>query len=73
MLKSFAAASLAVATASLLFRCNETFPRYNERSLFCDINVKMLCWYDNVCLVIIDSYDNLMNSVHVSTPAQAYT
>ena len=38
-----------------------------------DINVEMLCWYDNVCLVRIDRYANMMNNVHIGTPAQAYT
>ena len=78
MLKFVAVASLAVATGSLLFRCSETFSHYSERSLLCDIlmcdiNVEMLCWYDNVCLVRIDSYDNLMNDVYVGTPVEAYT
>ena len=78
MLKFVAAASLAIATASLLFRCSETFSRHSERSLLCDIvtcdiNVEILCWYDNVCLVRINNVDNLMNNVHVGTPAQAYT
>ena len=78
MLKFVTIASLAVATTSLLFRCIETFSCHSERSLFCDIlmydiNIEMLCWFDNVCLVRIDSYDNLMNNVHVGTPAQAYT
>ena len=78
MLKSVTAASLAITTVSLLFRCSKTFSRHSERSLLCDIlmcdiNVEMLCWYDNVCLVRIDNYDNLMNNVHVGTPTQAYT
>ena len=78
MLMFIAAASLAVAIANLLFRCSETFPCHGERSLLCDIvmcdiNFDMLCWYDNVCLVRIDNYDNLMNIVHVGIPAQEYT
>ena len=78
MLKFVAAVSLAVVTAILLFRCSETFSHHSERSLLCDIllcdiNVEMLYWYDNVCLVRIDSSENLMNNVHVCTPAQAYT
>ena len=67
-----------VATTSLLFHCSETFPCHGERSLLCeillgDINVEMLCWYDNVCLVRIGRYDNTMNDVHIGIPAQAYT
>ena len=67
-----------VTAASLLFRCSETFSHHNERSLLCDIligdiNVEMLCWYDNVCLVRIDRYDNTMNNVHIGIPTQAYT
>ena len=67
-----------VAVASLLFRCSETFSHHDERSLLCDIlmgdiNVETLCWYNNVCLVRIDRYDNTMNNVHIGTPAQAYT
>ena len=67
-----------VAVASLLFRCNETFSRHGERSLLwhiemCDINVEILCWYDNVCLVRIDNYDNLTNNVYIGTPGEAYT
>ena len=78
ILKFVVAASLVVTTTSLLFRCSETFSCHNERPLLCDIlmcdiNVEMLCQYDNVCLVRIDSYENLMNNVHVGTPAQAYT
>ena len=66
MLMFVAAVSLAVATASLLFHCSETFSHHGERSLLCeillsDINVEMLCWYNNVCLVRIDKYDNTMN------------
>ena len=72
MLKFVAAVSLAVATASLLFHCSETFSCHSERSLLCDIlmgdkNVEMLCWYDNVCLMRIDRYDNMMNNVHIGT------
>ena len=67
-----------VIAASLLFRCSETFSCHSKRSLLCDIlmsniNVEMLCWYDNVCLVRIDRYDNAMNNVHSGTPTQAYT
>ena len=56
----------------------QDFSRHGERSLLCDImmcdiNVEILCRYDNVCLVRIDNYDNLMNNVHVGTLAQAYT
>ena len=78
MFMFIAAVSLVIATASLLFRCSKTFSRHDEMSLLCDIvmcdiNVEMLCWYDNVCLVRIDDYDNLMNNVYVGTTAQAYT
>ena len=53
ILKFVAAASLAVVTASLLFHYSDNFSRHSEKSLLCyilmgDINVQMLCWYDNV-------------------------
>ena len=65
MLKFVTAASLAVATVSLLFCCSKTFLHYGERSLLCeillgDINVEMLCCYI------------LINNVHIGTSAQAY-
>ena len=67
-----------VAAMSLLFCFSETFSHHGERSLLCDIlmcdiNVEILCQYDNVRLVRIYNYDNLMNNVHVGTSAQAYT
>ena len=73
MLKFVAATSFSVTIVCLLFRCSETFPHHSERSLLCDIlmcdiNMEMLFWSHNVCLVRIDSYDNLMNNVHVGTP-----
>ena len=69
--------SLAIITTSLLFHCSDTFSRHGERSLLCDIlmgniNVEMLYWYDNVCLVRVDRYDNTMNNVHGDTLTQAY-
>ena len=78
MLKFVVAASLAIASASFLFSCNETFSHHGERSLLCvilmgDTNVEILCWYDNVYLVRIDKYDNTMSNVHIGTPAQVYT
>ena len=67
-----------ITVTSLLFHCSETFSCHGERPLLCDIflgdiNVEMLSWYDNVCLVRIDRYDNTMNNVHIGTFAQAYT
>ena len=78
MLKLVAAAILNVAALSLLFCCSETVPLRNEKSLLCgtlicDLIVKVLCWYDNVCLMRIVSIDNLTNNIHVDTPAQAFT
>ena len=71
MLMFIIAASLAIATASLLFYCSESSLLCDTE--ICDINVEMLCWYDNVSLVRIDNYDNLMNNVHIGTPVEAYT
>ena len=57
--------------------CSETFTRCSEWSLHCDnvrynVNVELLCWYINVCLVRSDSYENVRYVVHVGTLAQAY-
>ena len=58
--------------------CSETFTRSSEWSIPCDnmmydVNVELLCWYVNVCLVRIDGYDDVMYVVRVGTLAQAYT
>ena len=59
-------------------RCSETFAHRSEWSLpfdnvMYDANVELLCWYVNVCLVMIDSYNDGMYIVHVGILAQAYT
>ena len=73
-----AAASLSVATVRLLFHYSEYVSRRNERSLhcsvlMCNVIVKILCEYKNVCLLRIASFNNLMVDVHVGTLTQAYT
>ena len=35
--------------------------------------IKMLCWNDYVCLMRIDSYDEMMSDVHDSTLTFTYT
>ena len=64
--------------SELEIRYSETFTRRSEWSLSCDnvmydVNVEFLCWYVNVCLVRIDSYDDEIYIVHIGTFAQAYT
>ena len=71
MLKLIAVVILNVAAVSLLFY-------YSKKSLLCDtlmcdLIVEVLSWYDNLCLMRIDSTDNLTNDIHVDTSAQAYT
>ena len=77
MLRFVAATNLAITIVSVEFCYSEQFTRRNEWSLLCDImmydvNIKMLCWYDNVCLVSTDSYDDVMYIVHFDTLAQTY-
>ena len=73
------AASLYVATARLLFCCSEFVFHRSERSLPCDffwtccIIIEMVCWNGYVCLMRIDSYDELMIDVWDGTLTYAYT
>ena len=58
--------------------CCETFTHRSEWSIPCDnvmydVSDELSCWYINMCLVRIDSYDDVMYVLHVGTPAQAYT
>ena len=61
-----------------MFRCNEFVYFYSERSLTCDfwmgyIIFEMLCWNDYICLMRIDSYDELMSDVRNGTLTYVYT
>ena len=72
------AASLFVTTARLFFRCSEFVFRLNERSLpydfcTCCIIIEMLYWSDYICLMRIDSYDELMSDARNGTLTYAYT
>ena len=78
MLNLAAAASLFVAAARLLFCCSEFVFRRTERSLPCDfwmcyIIIEILYLNDYICLMSIDSYDELMSDVRNSTLTYVYT
>ena len=78
MLRYVTAASLVLAITSMQFRYSEMCIRCSEWSLPCDnvmhdVNVELLCLYVNVCLVRIDSCDDVMFVVYVGILAQAYT
>ena len=71
MLRLVAVASLAVATVSLKFAAATLSLAVVSNHFL--VTVELLCWYVNICLVRIDSYDDGMYIVHVGTLAQAYT
>ena len=79
MLILAAAASLFIAAARLLFLCNAIVFRHNEKSLpydffwTCYIIMEMLYWNDYICLMRIDSYDELMSDVRNVTLTYVYT
>ena len=55
--------------SEIVFRCNEFVYCGSERSLpyenwTCNVIVKILCWYDKICLLSIDNIDKLMVGMH---------
>ena len=78
MLILAAGMSLFFAAVRLLLRYSEFVFRHSEMSLPCDfwtcyIIIEMLYWNNYICLMRIDSYDELMSDVRNGTLIYVYT